>query len=35
VLAKPIEKALLDASHVDANDNIDAVTAARINLLNN
>jgi glucose-6-phosphate isomerase len=35
VLAKPIEKALLDASHIDANDNIDAVTAARINLLNN
>jgi glucose-6-phosphate isomerase len=35
VLTKPIEKALLDASHVDANDNIDAVTAARINLLNN
>ena len=34
VLAKPIEKALLDASHVEANDNIDAVTAARINLLN-
>ena len=35
VLAKPIEKALLDASHVVANNNIDAVTAARINLLNN
>ena len=34
VLAKPIEKALLDASHIEANDNIDAVTAARINLLN-
>ena len=34
VLAKPIEKALLDTSHVQANDNIDAVTAARINLFN-
>ena len=35
VLAKPIEKALLDGAQVNANDNIDAVTAARINLLNN
>ena len=34
ILAKPIEKALLNASHLEANDNIDAVTAARINLLN-
>ncbi|MBU3606596.1 glucose-6-phosphate isomerase [Polynucleobacter sp. MWH-Creno-3A4] len=34
VLAKPIEKALLDGTPVVANDNIDAVTAARINLLN-
>jgi glucose-6-phosphate isomerase len=34
VLAKPIEKALLGDSQVEANDNIDAVTAARINLLN-
>jgi len=34
VLAKPIERALLDAAHVEANTNIDAVTAARINLLN-
>ena len=34
VLAKPIEKALLGGSLVTANDSIDAVTAARINLLN-
>ena len=34
VLAKPIEKALFGGSHVEANDDIDAVTAARINLLN-
>ena len=35
VLAKPIEKALGSGSnHVEANDSIDAVTAARINLLN-
>jgi glucose-6-phosphate isomerase len=34
VLAKPIEKALLTGSPIEANDNIDAVTAARINLLN-
>jgi len=34
VLAKPIEKALLDGTPVVANDNIDSVTAARINLLN-
>ena len=33
VLAKPIEKALLTSSPIEANDNIDAVTAARINLL--
>ncbi|MBT8561279.1 glucose-6-phosphate isomerase [Polynucleobacter paneuropaeus] len=34
VLAKPIEKALLGGALVTANDSIDAVTAARINLLN-
>jgi glucose-6-phosphate isomerase len=34
VLAKPIEKALLGGSNVEANENMDAVTAARINLLN-
>ena len=35
VLAKPIEKALASGSnHIDANDNIDAITAARINFLN-
>ena len=35
VLAKPIEKALLEGSSIEANDEIDAITAARINLLNN
>ncbi len=35
VLAKPIEKALVSGSdHIEAGDDIDAVTAARINLLN-
>jgi len=35
VLAKPIEKALISGSdHIEAGDGIDAVTAARINLLN-
>ena len=34
VLAKPIEKALLTGSPIEANDSIDAITAARINLLN-
>jgi len=35
VLAKPIEKALMSGSnHIEAGDDIDAVTAARINLLN-
>ena len=34
VLAKPIEKALLGGARIEANDSIDAVTAARINLLN-
>jgi len=34
VLAKPIEKALVDGLPINANDNIDAVTAARIHLLN-
>jgi glucose-6-phosphate isomerase len=34
VLAKPIEKALLGSTLVTANDSIDSVTAARINLLN-
>ena len=34
VLAKPIEKTLLGKSQISANDSIDAVTAARINLLN-
>ncbi|MBU3578097.1 glucose-6-phosphate isomerase [Polynucleobacter sp. UK-Kesae-W10] len=35
VLAKPIEKALASGSdHVQANDGIDAITAARINFLN-
>lgn len=35
ILAKPIEKALGSGSqHIDASDSIDAVTAARINLLN-
>ncbi len=35
VLAKPIEKALISGSdHIEAADGIDAVTAARINLLN-
>ena len=34
VLAKPIEKALLGGARIEANESIDAVTAARINLLN-
>ena len=35
VLAKPIEKALISGSdHIEVGDGIDAVTAARINLLN-
>ena len=34
VLAKPIEKALLEGSSIEANDEIDTITAARINLLN-
>ena len=34
VLAKPIEKALLTGLPIEANDSIDDVTAARINLLN-
>jgi len=34
VLAKPIEKALVDGLPIKPNDNIDAVTAARIHLLN-
>jgi len=35
VLAKPIEKALMSGSdHIEAGEEIDAVTAARINLLN-
>jgi len=34
VLAKPIEKALLTGTQISASDSIDAVTAARINLLN-
>ena len=35
VLAKPIEKALVSGSdHISATDNIDTVTAARINFLN-
>ena len=34
VLAKPIEKALVDGLPIKPNDNIDAVTVARIHLLN-
>jgi glucose-6-phosphate isomerase len=34
VLAKPIEAALRNKDHVQADDNIDAITAARINLFN-